>query len=97
MMAKPLVSDELWEVVEPLLPKRRRRRSKRGRPALDDRAALSGILFVLKTGIPWEYPAGDGLRVRHELLAKVARLAQGRRLEAAAPYVARKAPRGGAD
>ena len=54
-MAKQLVSDELWEVVQPLLPKRRRRRSKRGRPALDDRAALSGILFVLKTGIPWEY------------------------------------------
>jgi len=54
-MAKPLVTDELWELVEPLLPKRRRRRSKRGRPPLSDRAALSGILFVLKTGIPWEF------------------------------------------
>jgi len=54
-VAKPLVSDELWDVVKPLLPKGRRRRSKRGRPPLDDRSALCGILFVLKTGIPWEY------------------------------------------
>jgi transposase len=54
VMAKALVPDELWQVVEPLLP-RRRRKSRRGRPPLSDRAALTGILFVLKTGIPWEY------------------------------------------
>lgn len=54
-MAKPMVSDELWKIVEPLIPKRRVVRRKGGRPPLDDRAALSGILFVLKTGIPWEY------------------------------------------
>src|SRR5688500_11218119 len=54
-MAKPLVPDELWEVVRPMLPKDRRRPRGRGRPAVDDRAALCGILFVLKTGIPWEY------------------------------------------
>ena len=53
-MAKPLVTDELWAVIEPLLPKRPPR-PKGGRPVVDDRAALSGILFVLKTGIPWEY------------------------------------------
>jgi transposase len=54
-MAKPLVSDELWEVLQPLLPppKPRRRRFP-GRKPLDDRKALTGILFVLKTGIPWE-------------------------------------------
>lgn len=52
-MAKPLVTDELWERVEPLLPRRKRRR-RMGRPPLSDRAALTGILFVLKTGIPWE-------------------------------------------
>jgi transposase len=54
-MAKPLVSDELWEVPQPLLPppKPRRRRFP-GRKPLDDRKALTGILFVLKTGIPWE-------------------------------------------
>jgi transposase len=54
-MAKPLVPDELWEVVQPLLPRPKRRRSRRGRPRLGDRAAFTGILFVLKTGIPWEY------------------------------------------
>jgi transposase len=54
-MAKPLVPDELWGIVEPLIPKRRCARSKGGRPPLDDRSALAGILFVLKTGIPWEY------------------------------------------
>jgi len=53
-MAKPLVTDDLWTVIQPLLPKRPPR-PKGGRPVVDDRAALSGILFVLKTGIPWEY------------------------------------------
>jgi len=53
-MAKPLVTDDLWTVVEPLLPQRPPR-PKGGRPVVNDRAALSGILFVLKTGIPWEY------------------------------------------
>ena len=64
-MGKALVPDELWDLVRPLLPKRRpTRRSRRhrgGRPPLDDRAAFTGILFVLKTGIPWEYlPAEMG-------------------------------------
>ena len=54
-MSKPLVPDGLWELVRPLLPRRRKRADGRGRPPLDDRAALGGILFVLKTGIPWEY------------------------------------------
>jgi transposase len=53
-MAKQLVSDELWAVVEPLLPKESPK-PKGGRPRVPDRAALTGILFVLKTGIPWEY------------------------------------------
>ena len=49
---RPLVSDELWAVVEPLLPRRRPHR-KGGRPWVDDRAVLTGILFVLRSGIPW--------------------------------------------
>jgi transposase len=52
-MARPLVTDEFWARVEPLLPKRPPR-PKGGRPPLDDRLALTGIIFVLKTGIPWE-------------------------------------------
>src|SRR5215211_4964309 len=52
-MSKELVSDELWEVVEPLLPGEPPK-PKGGRPRIDDRAALTGIVFVLKSGIPWE-------------------------------------------
>jgi transposase len=47
----PLVTDELWVVVEPLLPKRRLHREG-GRPWVDDRAVLTGILFVLRGGSP---------------------------------------------
>lgn len=52
-MAKELVTDELWEVIEPLLPEEPSK-TKGGRPRIDDRAALTGIIFVLKSGIPWE-------------------------------------------
>ena len=54
-MAKPLVSDELWQLVEPLIPKLERRYRFPGRRRIDDRKVLTGILFVLQTGIPWEY------------------------------------------
>jgi transposase len=54
-MAEPLVSDALWERVEPLLPRPKRRRFHYpGRKPLDRRKVLTGIIFVLKTGIPWE-------------------------------------------
>jgi transposase len=52
-MAKELVSDELWAVVEPLLP-REKPKPKGGRPRVSDRKALTGILFVLRSGIPWD-------------------------------------------
>lgn len=54
-MARPLVSDELWELIEPLIPKIKRRYRYPGRKRIDDRSVLTGILFVLQTGIPWEY------------------------------------------
>ena len=52
-MAQPLVSVELWSVIEPLIPKHEPS-PQGGRPPIDDRCALTGILFVLKSGIPWE-------------------------------------------
>lgn len=52
-MAAPLVSDALWALIEPLLPPEPPK-PKGGRPWLDNRAALTGILFVLRSGIPWE-------------------------------------------
>jgi transposase len=51
-MNKPLVSDQLWEIVEPLLPPELPK-PKGGRPRVPDRATLGGIIFVLKSGIPW--------------------------------------------
>ena len=54
-MAKSLVDDELWELIQPLLPRPKPRRWRYpGRKAVSDRQALTGILFVLKSGIPWE-------------------------------------------
>jgi transposase len=50
-----VVADELWELVEPLLPKRERRFRYPGRKRLPDREALCGILFVLHTGIAWRH------------------------------------------
>lgn len=52
-MAKPLVSHALWAAIEPLLPPEPAK-PRGGRPRVDDRAALAGILFVLRSGIPWE-------------------------------------------
>lgn len=54
VMAKPLLPDHLWELIAPFLPAHPPH-PKGGRPFLDDRQALTGIIFVLKTGIPWEY------------------------------------------
>ena len=51
-MTKPLLSDALWEVIAPHLPAAPPK-PKGGRPRVPDRAALTGILFVLRSGIPW--------------------------------------------
>ena len=52
-MSKPLLPDDLWVIVAPLLPPEPPK-PKGGRPRVPDRAALTGILFVLTSGIPWE-------------------------------------------
>ncbi len=51
-MASPLMSDSLWAIIEPLFPPAPMRRQG-GRPPVPARAALTGILFVLRSGIPW--------------------------------------------
>jgi transposase len=52
-VARPILPDALWAVVEPVLPPHPPR-PKGGRPPITHRQALTGILFVLKTGLPWE-------------------------------------------
>jgi transposase len=54
-VAAPILDDELWRTIEPLLPQHKRRYRVPGRKRVDDRRCLMGILFVLRTGIPWKY------------------------------------------
>lgn len=48
------LTNEQWNVVDPLIPKPRLRRDGRGRPWRDPRDVLNGILWVLRTGAPWK-------------------------------------------
>src|SRR5881392_4095030 len=56
------LTDDQWAILAPLLPAPRLRRDRRGRPWRDPRDVLNGILWILRTGAPWEdlpdrYPA----------------------------------------
>ena len=53
MTHEDLVPDDLWEAIEPFLPEEPPG-PKGGRPRVPDRAALAGIVFVLKSGISWQ-------------------------------------------
>ncbi|MBM0225055.1 transposase [Micromonospora sp. ATA51] len=50
-----IVPDGLWQRIEPLLPKPQRNPRYPGRKRIPDRQVLCGILFVLHTGIQWEF------------------------------------------
>jgi transposase len=57
-----LLTDEQWELIEPLFPQPKRRKDNRGRPWASNRACLEGILWILQTGAAWrflpeEYPS----------------------------------------
>src|SRR5262245_425755 len=52
-MAATLLPDPLWDLVEPFLPIPSPR-PHGGRPRVSDRACFTGIVFVLRTGIPWQ-------------------------------------------
>src|SRR2546426_1244823 len=52
-MSTHLLPDVLWNLIQPMLPSPPRR-PKGGRPRLPDRVCLTGILFVVRSGIPWE-------------------------------------------
>ena len=85
-MAKPLVPDELWAIIEPHIPVKERRKCHAGRKPLPDHACLTGILFVLRSGVPWkmlpqEMGGGSGMtgwrRLRDWKEAGVWRIVQG--------------------
>ena len=58
-MAEPLVPDELWNEIEPLLPARRPD-PRGGAPRVPDRPCLEGVVYVLRTGCQWKMlPKGD--------------------------------------
>ena len=67
-MAKVLVTDEFWEQIEPMLLTEPPR-PKGGRPRIVDLQVLTGILFVLKTGIPWEAQEQMLVTLYRELMA----------------------------
>ncbi|GGU11235.1 hypothetical protein GCM10010177_82410 [Actinomadura citrea] len=84
-----IVPDSLWERVEPLLPKIECRKRHTGRRRLDDRKVLCGILFVLHTGIRWEFlPQELGFGSGMTCWRRLAEWHQAGRVGAAAPPVA---------
>jgi transposase len=52
-MATVLLPDPLWDLIKPLLPIQPTQPNG-GRPRVPNRACLTGILFVLRSGIPWQ-------------------------------------------
>ena len=71
-----------WSLLEPLVPKAKRRKDGRGRPPKDPRSVLNGIIWILLSGAPWhllprEYPPYQTchryfqLRVRKGVLQKM--------------------------
>lgn len=49
------LSEEQWNILDPLIPNPKRRNDGRGRPWKSRRSVLNGILWVLCTGAPWAY------------------------------------------
>jgi transposase len=48
-MSRGDLTDEQWQHLQPLLPKRK----STGRPPEDDRQLVNGMLWILRTGAPW--------------------------------------------
>lgn len=90
------LTDAQWRRLEPLLPKPRVRKDRRGRPWRDPRDVLNGILWVMRTGAPWHdlpdrYPLYQTCHRRFQLWARNGTLARvlhhlGRDLAAAGGY-----------
>lgn len=82
-----LLTDEQWTLIEPLLPKLKRRRDRRARPPAANRAYLEGILWVLQTGAAWRF-LPDEFPSPSILLAAITAVAGARRLAECVVYAA---------
>ena len=54
MTRREELTDEQWEIVEPLIPKPPKREDGKGRPRREDRQILNGILWILRSGARWQ-------------------------------------------
>jgi len=75
MARRKFLTEAMWEKLEPLLP-RLPKGKKGGRPWVDNRRCLEGILWVLKTGASWqdlpdEYPSPSTCWRRMRLWAEI--------------------------
>ena len=56
------ISDQLWQVLEPLIPQRvNTHRFGGGRPRVPDRTRANGIFYVLRTGCQWKALDATGI------------------------------------
>lgn len=74
------VSDELWQQIQPVIPPLPPKK-KTGRPRVDDRIVLDGILYVLRTGCQWkqvptEFSSGSTVHARFSEWVQVGVFAQ---------------------
>jgi transposase len=58
-VARAILTDDLWQRVEHCMPPTPHRRRVPGPHPISDRAVLAGILFVLKSGLPWDELPGE--------------------------------------
>lgn len=63
-LSRRLVPDELWALVEPLIPPAGKRPQGGGMAAVDARAVFTAIVFVLTSGCAWRHlPPSFGVTV----------------------------------
>jgi transposase len=47
------ITDEQWQHINKFIPRRKRSKDGKGRPQVDNRLILNGVLWIMWTGSPW--------------------------------------------